>query len=496
MVLAGYSRIPMKPAHEKIDADAVFREHPLAREILHRLTESGHEAFLVGGVVRDGLLASWGVPVRFPPSDVDITTSAAPDEIRRILAGRRLVDVGEQFGVLVILGDDNEGVEVATFRSETGYDGRRPAEVVVAGTLNEDVRRRDLTINGLAATDDGTVIDHVDGIKDLRSRRIRAIGDPEIRFAEDYLRMLRVVRFACQIEGEIDRGTSDAIRRRASCIPRIAWERIQVELLRTLELPNSSRGIELLDDLGLLEPILPEVHALHGVPQPEQYHPEGDVFIHTMIALRVADGFVRDPIVKLAILLHDIGKPQALRNHQGSHMGGHCLIGANMAKAVARRLKLTRRDTHRLSFLIRQHMRIADFPRMGRGRQVRFLAAEERANETSIARRYPLFMQLLQVLIADCEACAHRSAGWAPILAAVTDVAEHIERVGNLSKARQLFDGHDLIAMGLSPGPIFGEVLAAVHDRILAGEISTSEQAHSWAKRELMRKEAETETLS
>jgi len=483
-------------SNERIDSEAVFREHPFVREVLDRLVDAGHEAFLVGGVVRDGLLASWGVQVQFPPQDIDVTTSGTPSDVRRVFAERKLVDVGERFGVLVVLGNDGSSVEVATFRSEDGYDGRRPATVDVAGTLEEDVKRRDLTINGLAATADGTVIDHIGGVEDLRLRRIRAIGAPAIRFAEDYLRMLRVVRFACQVGGEIDPETAQAIRDLAHRIPRIAWERIQAELLRTLALPDSAHGIELLDELGLLAHILPEVSALHDVPQPEAYHPEGDVFVHTILALRIADTFVRDPIVKLAILLHDIGKPQALRNHQGIHMGGHCLLGAKMAAAIARRLKLTRRDAHRLSFLIRQHMRIADFPRMGRGRQVRFLSAQEQPGEVSIASRYPLFMQLLQVLIADCEACAHRASGWIPILAAVTEVAEHIERVGNLSKARTLFDGHDLMAMGVSPGPLLGDVLAAVHDRILAGEISTAEEACAWASCELKRRETETETLS
>ena len=271
--------------NERIDTDSIFREHPFVREVLDQLAAGGHEAFLVGGVVRDGLLAAWGGDAgRFPSADVDVTTSAAPLEIRRIFSGRKMIDVGERFGVLVILGGHGASVEVATFRSEDGYDGRRPASVDVAATLEEDVKRRDLTINGLAATDDGTVVDYVGGVDDLRERRIRAIGDPMARFSEDYLRMLRVVRFACQIDGEIDRETASAIRAVAHRIPEIAWERIQIELLRTLELRTSARGIELLDNLGLLPEILPEVSALHGVPQPELYHPEGDVFVHTILA--------------------------------------------------------------------------------------------------------------------------------------------------------------------------------------------------------------------
>jgi hypothetical protein len=207
------------------------------------------------------------------------------------------------------------------------------------------------------------------------------------------------------------------------------------------------------------------------------YHPEGDVYEHALAALRVADGFVRDPLVKLAVLLHDIGKPRALVRNDGVNMGGHCALGASQAKRIAQRLRLCRADTNRLVFLVKNHMRIADFPAMGRGKQVLFLTEGEAREASAPADRYPRFFELLALLVADCEASAHRSSGWRPILEETLRVIRHVERVGNLERARRLVDGHDLTALGMSPGPAMGRLLALLHDRILAGEIATRDQA-------------------
>jgi hypothetical protein len=238
----------------------------------------------------------------------------------------------------------------------------------------------------------------------------------------------------------------------------------------------------MLDRLSLLEHVLPEVVATKGVPQPEEYHPEGDVYVHSVAALRVADGFIRDPIVKLAVLLHDIGKPDALRRSGGANMGGHSAIGARQAKAIGGRLRLSRQEISRLVFLVKNHMRIADFPRMGRGKQVRFMSEGEVPSATPLSERYPLFFELLQVLIADCEASAHRSSGWAPILRETIRVADHIERVGDLARARELIDGNTLISLGLNPGPDLGRILNSLHDRILAGEIKSRDEAIAAAR--------------
>jgi len=467
---------------ERIDVNAVFEEHPFARTILRRLREAGHEAVLIGGVVRDGLMHVWGRPVGFPPEDVDIATSALPDEIRSLFSDRPIVRVGEEFGVVVVVAPDGRRYEVATFRVEGEYDGRWPGKVELVRGLAGDVKRRDLTVNGLAATEEGEVIDLVGGLADLREGRIRAIGDPRVRFSEDYLRMLRAVRFSCQIPGRIDSDTEGAIRALADRIASISGERIRDELFRLLRTERSADGISTLDRLGLLEQILPELVAAKGVPQPEEYHPEGDVYVHTIAALRVADGFIRDPIVKLAVLLHDVGKPVALERSGGANMGGHCAIGARKARAIGERLRLSRQEIFRLVFLVKNHMRIADFPRMGRGKQVRFISEGEVPGATSLPERYPLFFQLLQVLVADCEASAHRASGWAPILRETIRVAEHVEAVGDLARAREMIDGNALIGLGLRPGPRLGRILTELHDRILAGEIRSRNEAIAAAR--------------
>ncbi len=466
----------------RIDTNALFSLHPYVRVILDRLDAAGYEAVLIGGVVRDGVRSLLDPSLIFSPQDVDIATSALPNEIRRLFRDRPVVGVGEEFGVLVIVAPDEHEYEVATFRVEEEYDGRWPGKVELVRDLEEDLRRRDLTINGLAATADGEVIDLVGGIEDLNSKRIRAIGDPRVRFAEDYLRMLRTVRFACQIHGTIDPETVRAIEENAERISSISWERVRDELLRILQTDQGAHGLLLLDAYGLLRFILPEVVATKGVPQPEEYHPEGDVFVHTIAAVRVADWFIRDPLVKLAVLLHDIGKPYALERSGGVNMGGHEAVGARMARKVGMRLRLSRHEVARLVFLVKNHMRIADLPKMGRGKQVRFLSEGDNPAGRSLRERYPLFFDLLGVLVADCEACAHRSSGWVPILQETLRVVDHIDRVGSLNKARELIDGHALLAMGIEPGPRLGRILEGIHDRILAGEITTHDQALAAAR--------------
>jgi putative nucleotidyltransferase with HDIG domain len=464
-------------ATNRIDVEAVFRVHPFAQTILQRLRAGGHEAFLIGGVVRDGLQSSMGRDVRFPPDDVDIATSALPEDVRALFPKRTIVSVGEEFGVLVVVGPGGRSYEVASFRVEGGYDGRWPRRVELVRELEGDVKRRDLTINGLAAAESGQVIDFVGGVADLVARRVRAIGDPRARFREDYLRLLRAVRFICQIDGSMDGETASAIMENSSRIRSISMERIRDELLRLLGTSRAARGLALMDDLGLLEHVLPELLSGKGVPQPEVYHPEGDVFVHTLEAVRKADRFVEDPLVKLAVALHDIGKPAAFRRNNGTNMGGHCAIGARMCREIGERLRLSRDEIGRLSFLVKNHMRIAALPEMGRGKQVRFLSAGEHPDGGQLRPRYPLFFDLLEVLVADCEASAHRSSGWSPVLQETLQVAEHIDRVCGMKKAREIIDGNVLVELGLSPGPGLGRVLTELHDRILAGEITSREEA-------------------
>ncbi|MBU0595217.1 CCA tRNA nucleotidyltransferase [Candidatus Bipolaricaulota bacterium] len=466
-----------------IDARAVFDAHPFAEVILSRLEEAGHRAVLIGGVVRDGLLAQLERAVTFPPRDVDIATSALPDEIRGLFSDCVIVGVGEEFGVLKIVAPDGRPYEVATFRVEGEYDGRWPGRVDLVRDLEGDVLRRDLTVNGLAATRTGVVIDLVGGAEDLVARRIRAIGDPVRRFGEDHLRMLRAVRFACQIGGDIDSATARAIAAHADSIQSVSNERIGEEFTRLLRTERAARGLSLLDELGLLKHLLPELTACKGVPQPEEYHPEGDVLVHTLAAVGVADALISDPIVKFAVVLHDIGKPDALERSGGVNMGGHCAVGARKVREIGRRFRLSRQDAGRLEYLVRHHMRIAAFPDMGRGKQVRFVSEGGDDSTAELRGRYGLFFDLLQLLVVDCEASAHRSSGWAPILRETIGVVEHIDLVCGLSRARELINGHDLFDLGLRPGPRLGEVLDAVHDQILAGRLATRQAALDEARR-------------
>ncbi|MBC7220235.1 CCA tRNA nucleotidyltransferase [Candidatus Bipolaricaulota bacterium] len=462
----------------------LLADHPLAAEILHRLREAGHTAVLVGGVVRDAVLAELRGE-KFAAQDVDIATSASPAEVRRLFPDHRVLTVGESFGVVVVVAPDGRSYEVASFRTEQGYrDGRRP-DAVRWGTLDEDVQRRDFTVNGLVATVDGEVLDRVGGIPDLTAGLVRAIGDPGTRFGEDCLRMLRAVRFACQLGFAIEEKTAAAIRDHAPRITSVSWERIRDELVRILATPRSGEGVLLLDRLGLLVPILPEVAALHGVPQPEAYHPEGDVFVHTVAAVRVADLLWDDPRLKLAVLLHDVGKPAALARSGGENMGGHCGLGAEIVSRALLRLRFPKRDVEWVAHLVREHMRVARLPEMGLGKQVCLLGTgeDEAAPLDELPHRFPLFADLLRLVVCDAEASAHRARAWAPLLGRAVGLLVHLRRIHGIRRARSLLTGDDLLALGFSPGPRLGEVLELVQERILSGEIATREEALDHAAR-------------
>ncbi|MGC9074879.1 MAG: CCA tRNA nucleotidyltransferase [Candidatus Bipolaricaulaceae bacterium] len=462
----------------RIPIEQIWREHPTAKEIVDRLREAGYIVVLVGGVVRDALLAEF-LGKQFSPQDVDIATSAPPQEVRRLFPDRRVLTVGEAFGVVVVVGEGGRQYEVATFRTEGGYrDGRRPGEVRWAD-LAEDLRRRDFTVNGLAADPEGQVIDLVGGLADLQDGIIRTIGDPDQRFSEDFLRMLRAVRFACQLGFCLEEKTAEAIRRHAQKIRQISWERIRDELIRLLSTPRSSQGIALLAELGLLDHILPEVAALRGVPQPEEYHPEGDVFAHTLLALSVADGLWDEPLLKLAILFHDSGKPSALARSAGEHMAGHCRIGARIAEEALFRLRFSRKEVEYVSFLVAEHMRVARLPEMGLGKQVLLLSQgeDEKFEISQFVERFPKFSDLLRLLICDAEASVHRSSAWLPVLSQGARLLLHLRRVQGVKRARELISGEDLLALGEPPGPRLGRVLEEIHERILAGDISTREEA-------------------
>lgn len=429
-----------------------------AAEIVRRLREAGHEAFWVGGCVRDLLRGE-------EPEDYDIVTSAKPEEVRGTFS--RTVPVGERFGVSLVI-EGGRPYEVATFRTEEGYeDGRRPERVAFA-SAKEDVLRRDFTINGLLmdpAT--GRIIDYVEGRRDLEQGVIRAIGDPESRFAEDHLRMLRAVRFAATFGFTIEPLTFAALRRQSASIRRISAERIREELTRILTGGGARRGLELLSESGLLAEILPEIEALHRVGQPPAFHPEGDVWEHSLraVAFLPRSEGKADARLAWAALLHDVGKAVTLsEDEEGVHFYGHDERGAEISASILRRLRFSREEQETILSLVRGHMIFMNVRKMRPNRLKRLL-------------RIPHFDLHLELHRLDCLA----SHG-------LLDLHEFCkEKLAEFPEEElrppRLLTGADLIEMGFAPGPVFKEILRAVEDAQLGGEISDAAGA-----RDLIRK--------
>lgn len=427
----------------------------LALEIVETLRVHGHKAYLVGGCVRDRLL---GIPAK----DYDVATSASPALTAQYFP--RAQRVGAHFGVLLVQSSPAIHVEVATFRSEGGYaDGRRPDQVHFETDPALDAQRRDFTINGLMQDPlSGEVLDFVGGRRDLEMRVIRSIGDPGARFSEDYLRMLRAVRFAARLNFTIEAHTLEAIRERASKIRQISAERVRDELVRIFTEGEARRGLELLDDSGLLLNVLPEVKAFQGVEQPPEYHPEGDVWRHVLLMLEE----LRSPTPTLAfgVLLHDVGKPATFRIADRIRFDGHAEVGAQMAREILNRIRFSNEDCERVTSLVANHMRFKDVRNMRTSTLKRFLCL-------------PHFDEHLELHRLDCLA----SNGY-------TDAYEFVKqkqaqfREEELRPAR-LLTGRDLIEAGFRPGPRFSPALEAVETAQLEGEISTREQALEIAQR-------------
>lgn len=426
-----------------------------AISVVQRLRGEGYEAYLAGGCVRDMLLHR-------PPQDFDIATSARPEDLQRIFP--HTVPVGAQFGVVLVLLQD-EAFEVASFRYDGPYlDGRRPAEVRY-GSLQEDIQRRDFTINGMMYDPvDDRVIDLVDGRRDLERRVIRAIGDPRLRFQEDRLRMIRAVRFAASLNFAVDAETFDAIRQSAPSIARIAWERIGDEVTRLLTEGGARRGFELLDESGLLAVLLPEISALKGTPQSPDYHPEGDVFQHTMLLLGHLDSAASETLA-YGCLLHDVAKPVCLRREgQRITFYGHTERGAMMAEEILKRLKRSRSVWEQVAYLVRNHLRHVQAPQMRLSTLKRFLRQEGVEELLELTR--------IDALSSNGDLRYYRFCK---------------ERLAELKdeeiRPEPLLRGGDLIALGLKPGPIFTDILRQAEDAQLGGELQSREQALQWLQR-------------
>ncbi|HEV2351663.1 MAG TPA: CCA tRNA nucleotidyltransferase [Terriglobia bacterium] len=419
-----------------------------ALDILRQLRREGHQAYLVGGCVRDLVMGR-------EPKDFDISTSATPDQVVKLFP--ESLTVGAQFGVVMVPRADGN-VEVATFRSDGLYaDGRHPSAVRYSETAKEDVARRDFTINGLLYDPETKkVLDYVEGQADIRARRLRTIGDPALRFSEDRLRMLRAVRFAARFKFTLDPAALDAIQKLAPDIGDVSAERVRDEIVKILTESQARRGFELLEETGLLKEVLPEIKALQGVAQPPEFHPEGDVWIHTLMMLEGLSTPVNvetvTPALALGVLLHDVGKPPTFTIRERIRFDNHVEVGAKMAEEICARLRLPARDTERVAELVRHHLRFKDFPKMKRSTQLRFIRMEG-------------FREHLELHRLDCLS-SHRNLEnyeMARRMLAETPPEE--------VKPAPLLRGDDLIAHGYKPGPLFKTILAAVEDAQLEGKI-------------------------
>jgi poly(A) polymerase len=456
-----------------------------AIQIVRTLRERGFQAYLCGGCVRDLLLDR-------EPADYDVTSDATPDQVMRIFP--ETYAVGAQFGVVLVpiprSSDPGGGhaeradeappsevrnpasakasvVEVATFRSDVSYsDGRHPDKVRFSKDPREDVERRDFTINGLLMDPiSGEVLDFVEGRRDLAAHMVRAIGDPERRFVEDKLRVLRAVRFAARFGYAIDPPTFAAVRKLAPQIRQVSQERVRDELTKMLTEGQPHRAFLLLDESGLLPQVLPEISAMKGVEQPPQYHPEGDVFVHTLLLL---ENLPRSCPATLAwgALLHDVGKPPTFRVAPDRiRFDGHVEVGVKMAEEICRRLRFSNDDTEQILALVDNHMRFAHVLQMKESTLKKFL-------------RMPRFDEHLELHRADCLS-SHGD------LSAYNFAREKLASIPpETMRPAPLVTGDDLIAAGYVPGPRFKEILSAVEDGQLESRLRSKKEAMEFVAHE------------
>ncbi len=421
-----------------------------ALQICSHLTAHGFRALLAGGCVRDLIL-------KIPPNDYDIATNARCDDVVRLFQNTHCV--GAAFGVSVVVRPE-AAFEVATFRQDGPYgDGRHPDHVQFVDE-EEDAKRRDFTINALFFDPiSNAVLDYVNGLQDLRDGILRAVGEAEQRFCEDHLRLLRAIRFAARLGYAIAPDTYEAICKMAPLATKTSMERIRDELLKMLTEDQARRAFELLDKTGLLAPLLPEVAQMKGVAQPPQYHPEGDVFTHTLLMLNKMKSPSR--VLALAVLLHDVGKPRTQTFEDRIRFNHHDKVGARMADAICRRLHIANNARTSIVWLVANHMRLAMAQRMRESKRKRLV-------------RKPDFPNLLDLCRLDCQA-SHLDE-------TLVDWVESYARNLNPEEVRppRLLNGHDLIAMGFSPNPLFSEILCALEDAQLEGTVKTMEDARNF----------------
>lgn len=429
-----------------------------ALTIIRMLRAYGHEAMLAGGCVRDRLMGR-------EPKDFDIASSARPEQVKE--AFEKTEAVGAAFGVMLVI-LDGAAYEVATFRRDGEYrDGRHPESVTFASP-EEDALRRDFTVNGMFFNpDSGEVMDFVEGQADLEKKIIRAVGDPAKRFEEDKLRVLRGIRFAVQLGFEIEKETWESAKAYAAQIGIVAQERVQVELTKILTSPAPRRGVELLDEAGLIEILLPELLPMKGCTQPEQFHPEGDVWKHTLMLLDALNE--PSPRLAWAALLHDIGKPKTWSQEPGDRIrfNQHESTGAEMALEICRRLKMSANAMEAVVTLVADHLRLNPIKDMKLSTLKRLLRRED-------------FGDLLELHRADCVA-SHGDLELYELAKAKLAEFEQVQAAESLRPA-PLLDGADLISLGYKPGPQFAVILTALEDEQLEGRLVNKEKAIEFVK--------------
>ncbi|MBE7181331.1 MAG: CCA tRNA nucleotidyltransferase [Terriglobus roseus] len=447
-------------------------QYRAALEVVKVLHGHGSKAYFAGGCVRDLLL---GVE----PKDYDVTTAALPDQVLQWFP--RTEAVGAHFGVVLVLDEtagERTATEVATFRTDGSYsDGRRPDRVQFSQDPQEDVLRRDFTVNGLLLdlerfeagekTED-CVLDFVDGRADLHAGVVRAIGDPLRRFAEDKLRMLRAVRFAARLGFTIEPQTMRAMQAIAGEVVAVSPERIREELTKILTEGAPRRGFELLDESGLLQVVLPEVARMKGCEQPPEYHPEGDVWVHTLMLLDHLQAGVSATLA-WGMLLHDVGKPPTYtppdpaKAHDRIRFNGHAEIGVAVSRAILNRLKFSNDDCAQILALVKHHMQFGDVPKMKQSTLKRFL-------------RLPQFQEHMALHYADVMS-SHKMLGpYQTAQKALQDMGTEEIR------PELLITGSDLIRSGYKPGPKFREMLTAAEDAQLEGAVQSREEALSFVQ--------------
>lgn len=414
-----------------------------AVSVIESIRRAGGEAYLVGGCVRDLCLGK-------EPKDYDVATSLPPDDLIAIFPGAN--ETGKSFGVVRVrrLGEE---IEVATFRRDGPYtDGRRP-DFVEYTDLTEDLARRDFTVNALALNVETTeVIDLVEGLSDLDAGQIRAVGEPRRRFDEDKLRLLRAVRFAHTLSFSIEEETWNALREMGFEISAVAMERVFEEFTKIITHPRAGAAIRLLDDSGILGAILPEIVSLKGVEQPAQFHPEGDVYIHTCMTM---DELLppSTPTVAWAALLHDIGKPATFFVSDRIRFHGHAELGARMARQIGRRFRFSNELSDRVHIIILEHQKFGDVGRMRPGRLKNWASQ-------------PHFEELLEVHRADCVA-SHGDMSAYETSCLVLSELRAVQKMPS-----RIVTGEMLIAMGMKPGPVFRDIIERAYESQLEGVFS------------------------